>query len=180
MVVVDEDNWVTLWDYDKSSFSGHGWFRPKKKVQLDFVVDGDLPTVLEVKLSSTGSEIFFLTSYPDSLKVFLLELNTLQFLPTIIDHPIERNRGINVPPTINISSIVQDTFSDYVVLVCQKEIFFYSVATGKKIDFGGREKIHPNSHKINGPVLEVREEIMEHVTVTSLLTQSTFRVATYR
>ena len=92
MVVFDDDNWLTIWEYKIECFTGHGWFRPSKKVRLNFVVGEELPSVVEAKLSSSGSELFFLTSYPGILKIFVLDLETLSFLPTIIQHPISKNR----------------------------------------------------------------------------------------
>jgi len=55
---------------------------------------------------------------------------------------------------MNVSPFVAECFSDYVILVVNKEVFFYSVATGGEVRIGGTDRIAAGN-KIVGPIMEV-------------------------
>ena len=108
--------------------------------------DEDEPSVLEIKMNGNGVDLFFLCSLSSCLKVYILHLQTMQFLPRIITHPmtVHVNSFLKIQPTMNISSLIKQTMSDYVILVVRNEVFFYSVASGKRVNIAGSPKITVN------------------------------------
>lgn len=151
MVTVDESGWLATWKQDAEHFSGHTWYVPEKKVKLDFGGEGGGVKILEVKPSVSGRELFFLCAFgSEQLKVFVLELERLQFLPEVITHTLRHK--YRVPPTMCVAPAVASCGSDYVYLVVNGEVLIYSVATGAEV-LVANKKLRPADSK--GEILGV-------------------------
>ena len=140
MVTVDEKAFLAVWKYTEEFFSGHSWFEPCKRSKLNFLVDEDgdeEPKLIASVASTSGKDLFLLVQSRKFLRVHVLNLATLQFLPYVIKHQL--NRVPATPPTISVMPPVLSVGSDYILMVVSDEVFMYSVESGEEIQPGGKK-----------------------------------------
>jgi len=140
MVTVDENAFLAIWKYTDEFFSGHSWFEPYKRSKLNFHLDEDgdeEPKLITSVASTSGKDLFLLVQSRKFLRIHVLNLATLQFLPHTIKHHL--NRVPMTPPTISVMPPFLSVGSDYIIIVVSDEVFMYSVESGEEILPGGKK-----------------------------------------